>query len=222
MRPTGTPPFRPGGEGPGRTLEGVIRSRAAALLAPLALVCGATAVAALPTAPSTAETAGSARAAVATSYRCSSSFGSYTGDVALRVDLPASVKAGARVPGRRVAGAVVVPDDVADQMRQLGVTAVSARIASSPARLGTARIPIDTFVVPRTELPADGPFTLVAATRAGAFTAPTKPGRYPVLVPAKVSPALTAYRGSSSFGPIRATCTPVDDTAALGRVRVTR
>ncbi|WP_370247209.1 DUF6801 domain-containing protein [Nocardioides sp.] len=205
----------------------MIRSRllrSASLLAVAALAC-AGAVSA-PAGPASAARAATAERAVTTAYTCTTTAGgrttTYTGRITLDVALPRSVGTGDRVAARRVSGSVVVPDEVADMLRQFGVDAVSADITSSAARFGPANIPVRAFSVPRTRIPADGPFTLRAATRTRAFTAPAQPGRYRVLVPTRVTPAITAFSGSSSFGPIVSQCRPARAGTSLGTVRVTR
>lgn len=163
---------------------------------------------------------------VTTTYRCETADAGfsyeYAGEVTLRVSLPAKASTGTTVAARRVAGAIEVPDDVADLLRDIGIDHYSARVKSSPGRLGKVRVQVEPFVVSKKAIPADGPITLRATTRTEPFTAPRKPGVYALRVPLKVEPSITLYRGKDKLGPISGTCSPTAPTTSLGSLRVTR
>jgi hypothetical protein len=155
-----------------------------------------------------------------TSYTCDSSFGGGTSAVTVKVDIPARVKAGRQVDARRINFKIVVPDELADTLRD-NATAISAT-ATAKYRVGAKRIPIRNLEIPRTEIPAEGDIVIRGSGRAGAFTI-DEPGRYAVKVPKGLAAVVKAYGTPIGTVTTDLTCALADGAPAkLATLRVVR
>lgn len=142
-------------------------------------------------------------------YRCSSSFGSGSSDVRIRVTIPDRVRRGVEVPARRVRFAIKVPRAMVDTMRSYGVTHVSA-VGRARYTVGSLRLPIRRLRIPETSVPDSGGMALTGSGRAAAFT-PTETGTFRVQVTKSLTATATARGGLAGSG------TSADLTCAVRR-----
>lgn len=156
-----------------------------------------------------------------TTYDCDSSQGGGSSAVTIKVDVPKRVRAGVKVDARRISFKIVIPDELADQLRN-NADEVSAT-GTAKYRVGAKRIPIRNLTIPRTDIPADGDIVIRGSGRAAGFTI-NEPGRYAVKVPKGIAADVTAY-GVPIVGQITVpvTCTlAAGAPARLATLRVVR
>lgn len=126
-------------------------------------------------------------------YRCSSSFGSGSSDVRIKVTIPDQVRKGVQVSARTVSFSIQVPADMVGVMRTYGVDSVSAEGRASYL-VGALRRPIKNLQIPDTDVPATGGMTLRGTGRAAAFT-PEETGTFAVKVTRRIAATATAHGG---------------------------
>lgn len=131
-------------------------------------------------------------------YHCSSPYGGGNSPVRIRVQIPDRIAQGVTVPARRVRFSIRVPADLVDQMRDYGITSVSAT-GRAHYTIGTLKRPIRHLRLPSTEVPPSGGMTLKGSGRAAEF-AINQPGTYVVKVTRSLTATVTAVGGLAGSG----------------------
>jgi hypothetical protein len=136
---------------------------------------------------------------VKSGFTCDSDFGPQQFDITTKVDLPAKVKAGKSVPGKKVKLVAAISSDTADLLRTIGAEYISVTADKVKASAGSTKIPVTGVKSPKTKVPATGGFNVTATGKAAAFSI-KKAGSYTVKIPTKFLFSITQYTAAQPDG----------------------
>lgn len=153
-----------------------------------------------------------------TSYTCTLTTGAVPFPTSAANPLPATVVKGSKVPVKKVAMDVTVPNEVVGLLSFLSVTGLQVADPTMSVGSGASAIPVPVndlgAALPTT--PAD-PYVVKMTGKTSAFTAPDKLGDYPVNLPAAFG--LVAMAGENPIGPFP--CAPTAGSSTkVGTMRV--
>ena len=143
-------------------------------------------------------------AKVSTSYTCTTIAGPATTDATIKLGLPKKVKAGSTVSARPFKATVVLPSELVDTLRFVGVTSISGDASKVRYSVGSVKVPVNKAKIKKTKVPASGTMTLVLKGTSAAFKAPAA-GKHKVTTPKSFTLALKNQSGDPLGGDIPCT-----------------
>ena len=139
-----------------------------------------------------------------TSYTCTTIAGPAMTDATIKLNLPKSVKAGSTVSARPFKATVVLPSELVDTLRFVGVTSISGKASKLGYTVGSKKVAVNKAKIKKTPVPPSGTMTLVLKGTSAAFKAPAA-GKHKVTTPKSFTLSLKNQSGDPLGGDIPCT-----------------
>lgn len=175
------------------------------------------AVVALGTAGLVAVSPGASAAAVKADYTCATTLGDYVVTVTPKTSLPKKVKKGKQVGAKKVVMSVVLPENLADGLRYLGIESIAGTATGAKITVGSTKVKLNKVSFPQTKVPASGPMKIVAKGTSAAFVLKKK-GTFKISAPKKFLFTSTNQDGGTLTD--QAPCSASGKPVTIGSVKV--